>query len=61
MIKRIISLILALIMGLTGCVRPNIEKSSTKQETLPLDNEKSDSADLVDDMPRFDSLSDKNS
>lgn len=59
MIKRIISLILALIMGLTGCVRPNIEKSSTKQETLPLDNEKSDSADLVDDMPRFDSLSDK--
>lgn len=59
MIKRINSLILALIMGLTGCVRPNIEKSSTKQETLPLDNEKSDSADLVDDMPRFDSLSDK--
>ncbi len=59
MIKRIISIILALIMALTGCVRPNIEKSSTKQETLPLDNEKSDSADLVDDMPHFDSLSDK--
>lgn len=59
MIKRIFSLILALTMALTGCVRPNIEKSSTKQETLPLDNEKSDSTDLVDDMPHFDSLSDK--
>lgn len=59
MIKRIISIILALIMALTGCVRPNIEKSSTKQETLPIDDEKSDSADLVDDMPHFDSLSDK--
>ena len=59
MIKRIFSLILALTMALTGCVSPNIEKSSTKQETLPLDNEKSDSADLVEDMPHFDSLSDK--
>lgn len=59
MIKRIISIILALIMALTGCVRPNIEKSSTKQETLPIDDEKSDSANLVEVKPHFNSLSDK--
>lgn len=57
--KRIIALILAFSMALTGCVNPNTERSSNKQTTDSITKGDSSPEKLKEVNPKFDSLSDK--
>ena len=57
--KRIIALILAFSMALTGCVNPNTERSSNKQTTDSLTKGDSSPEKLKEVNPKVYSLSDK--
>ena len=58
--KRIIALLLALTMVLTGCSQPQTQNPSTEPTTEPVTDVVSVPAEWIEVQPEFDSLSDEN-
>ena len=58
--KRIIALLLAITMVLTGCSQPQTQNPSTEPTTDPITDVVSVPAEWIEVQPEFDSLSDEN-
>lgn len=58
--KRIVALLLAFTMILTGCSQPQTQSQSTKPTSDPITEVVSVPVEWLDDQPEFDSLSDEN-